>query len=322
MKQENYSHSRRDFIRKSILAGALLPMAQDFAQAGEAVTFPAANPLKVHIFSKHLQFLNYQDMASAAAEIGFDGVDLTVRPNGHVLPEKVETDLPKAVEAIRKAGLMNTMMTTAVENAASPADKRVLETAAKLGVELYRMNWFRYPENKTIPEAIGQFQQAIKDLGMLNKKVGLKGCYQNHSGELAGASIWELWDMVHTADNAYIGVQYDIRHAVVEGGLSWKNGLRLIHPHIKLLAIKDFVWTKKNDKYVVQDVPLGEGMVDFTTYFRLLKQYNIQVPVSLHFEYELGGAEHGQSKISVDNEVVFSAMKRDLGKLRAMWSAA
>lgn len=305
-----------------MLAAALLPMAPDIARAGAAVRSPGASPMQVHIFSKHLQFLNYRDMASAAAEIGFDGVDLTVRPNGHVLPEKVEADLPKAVEAIRKAGLMNTMMTTAVENAASATDKRVLETAAKLGVELYRMNWFKYPENKTIPEAIAQFQQAIRDLGALNKKVGLKGCYQNHSGELAGASIWELWDMVHTADNAYIGVQYDIRHAVVEGGLSWKNGLRLIHPHIKLLAIKDFVWTKKNGRYVVQDVPLGEGMVDFSTYFRLLKQYNIQVPVSLHFEYELGGAEHGLSKISVANDVVFSAMKRDLGKLREMWSAA
>ncbi len=320
MKQEHYSDSRRDFLKRSVLAGSVIPFVQHVAKAAVAKT-PAASPLKVHIFSKHLQFLNYRDMAQAAAEIGFDGVDLTVRPGGHVLPEKVDTDLPKAVEAIRKAGLLNTMMTTAVENAASSTDRKVLETAAKLGIELYRMNWFKYPENKTIPQAIQQFQQSIKELGALNKKVGLKGCYQNHSGELAGASIWELWDMVHTADNAYVGVQYDIRHAVVEGGLSWKNGLRLIHPHIKLLAIKDFVWTRKNGGYVVQDVPLGEGMVDFATYFKLLKQYNVQVPVSLHFEYELGGAEHGHTELSVNNEVVFSAMKRDLRKLQEMWSS-
>ena len=62
--------------------------------------------LKIHIFSKHLQFLNYQDLAEAAAEMGFDGIDLTVRPKGHVLPERVESDMPKAVEAMRKVGLI------------------------------------------------------------------------------------------------------------------------------------------------------------------------------------------------------------------------
>jgi L-ribulose-5-phosphate 3-epimerase UlaE len=29
----------------------------------------------------------------------------------------------------------------------------------------------------------------------------------------------------------------------------------------------------------------GEGMVDFKTYFKLLKQYRIMVPVTLHLEY-------------------------------------
>lgn len=321
MKSENHSESRRNFIRKSILAGSFIPFAHKLVQAESISDARPASPLKVHIFSKHLQFLNYSEMADAAASIGFDGVDLTVRPKGHVLPERVDSDLPKAVETIHKAGLVTEMMTTAVQDAANSTDRKVLETAAKLGIGSYRMNWLQYPDNKTIPEAIEGFQKKIGELGVLNKKLGVKGCYQNHSGDRAGASIWELWDMVHKADHDHVGVQYDIRHAVVEGGLSWKNGLRLIHPFIKLLAIKDFVWTKKDGKYVVQDVPLGEGMVDFATYFRLLKQYHIEVPLSLHFEYSLGGAEHGQTKISVNKEVVFSAMRRDLKRLHEMWNA-
>ena len=98
------------------------------------------NRLKVHIFSKHLQFLNYQEMAEAAAEMGFDGIDLTVRPNGHVLPERVETDLPKAVEAMRKLDLVPSLMTTAVDDADNSTDRKVLEVAAKLGFKYYRMN--------------------------------------------------------------------------------------------------------------------------------------------------------------------------------------
>ena len=212
------------------------------------------------------------------------------------------------------------MMTTAVEDVANNADKKVLETAAKLGIKFYRMNWLAYPKDKSIPQAIEQFQQTIKDLSLLNKKLGITGAYQNHSGLRAGASIWELWDMVQKADKQHMGVQYDIRHAVVEGGLSWKNGLKLIHPDIKILAIKDFVWSKKNGTYVVENVPLGEGMVDFKSYFALLKEYNINVPVSLHYEYPLGGAEHGGFEINVDKKVVFDAMRRDLKLLHAMWN--
>ena len=321
MKSENRQASRRNFIKKSLLAGSFIPLITKPSSARSTKAI-AASPLKVHVFSKHLQFLNYRDMADAAASIGFDGVDLTVRPKGHVVPERVEDDLPKAVEAIRKAGLSHTMMTTAVQDAGNATDRKLLETAAKLGIDFYRMNWFRYPENKSIPQAIGQFQETIRQLGALNKKVGIVGCYQNHSGDLAGASLWELWDILQKAEKEYMGVQYDIRHAVVEGGLSWKNGLRLIRPDIKILAIKDFVWAKGNNGYVVQDVPLGEGMVDFRTYFRMLKELDVNVPVSLHYEYPLGGAEHGGTEISIGKKEIFDAMKRDLQWLHARWSEA
>ena len=53
-------------------------------------------------------------MSEAAAEMGFNGLDLTLRPKGHVLPERVVDDLPKAVEAMKKHGINPLMMTTNV----------------------------------------------------------------------------------------------------------------------------------------------------------------------------------------------------------------
>jgi len=278
--------------------------------------------LKIHIFSKHLQFLNYHDMAEAAAEMGFDGIDLTVRPNGHVLPERVETDMPKAVEAMRKVGLMPLLMTTSVQDADNMTDKQVLKTAVKLGIQYYRMNWFAYPEEKSIPESLQYFQQKIKDLSYLNKELGLIGCYQNHAGTGVGSSIWELWELLREADKKYMGLQYDIRHAVVEGGMSWQNGLRLVQPQIKTIAIKDFMWEKKNGIWDTVNTPVGEGMLDFKTYFKLLKQYQVSVPVTLHLEYPIGGAESGAAQISCDKEIVFDAMKKDLQKVHDLWQQA
>lgn len=311
--------SRRTFLKNTVVAGALFPFVNKNIFRMEGDQPPG---LSIHIFSKHLQFLNYQDMAEAAATMGFDGVDLTVRPNGHVLPERVNTDLPKAVAAMRKAGLKPLLMTTSVDDAGNPVDKNVLQTAAGLGFRTYRMNWYPYPEDKTMPEAITAYTQKVKELGQLNKELGLTGCYQNHSGLLVGASLWELWQICQDADHDHMGVQYDIRHAVVEGGLSWRNGLRLVQSRIRSLTIKDFKWEQQNGVWKVKDTPIGEGIVDFKTYFKLLKQYQIQVPVSLHIEYPAGGAEHGATKLTIDKQQVFKAMKQDLQRVRELWQQA
>ena len=322
MDSEINKDSRRTFIKNSVIAGTLLPFLSSDIYAGMLKETKAPEALNVSVFSKHLQFLNYKDMADAAAEIGFNGVDLTVRPKGHVLPERVEMDLPKAMEAIKKAGLATTMITTAVQDANDPTDKKLLETASGLGVKYYRMNWLKYPDGKSIPEAMMQFKKTLTEISHLNRKLNITGCYQNHSGNLAGASIWELWEILKNSEPRNMGVQYDIRHAVVEGGMSWKNGLNLIHPHIKILAVKDCIWLKKNGSWVVENVPMGEGMVDFKSYFKILKEFKIQVPVSLHYEYSMGGAEHGASSISTDKQIIFAHMKRDLMKLQQLWQEA
>lgn len=312
--------SRRDFLINGTLAAGLLPALQK-----EAVAIPAAHAasdLKVNIFSKHLQFLNYTDMAEVAKELGFDGIDLTVRPKGHVLPEKVETDLPLAVEAMKKVGLNPLMFCTAVEDAGNPVDKKLLETAAKLGFKYYRMNWYRYNEQRPIPEQLVEFGTKMAGLSQLNEKLGLNGCYQNHSGRMVGASMFEIWQILQKANPKTMGAQYDIRHATVEGGLSWQTGFNLIRPHIKTIVIKDFYWEKNNGKWAVKSVPLGEGMVDFKTYFKLLKDLKVDVPICLHLEYPLGGADQGAFQITVDKKVVFDAMKRDLQKLKDLWAEA
>ena len=63
-----------------------------------------SDQLEVCIFSKHLQFLDYDTLGKIVAEMGFDGIDLTVRTGGHVEPATVKTDLPKAVAESRKGG--------------------------------------------------------------------------------------------------------------------------------------------------------------------------------------------------------------------------
>ena len=125
--KENHSLSRREFIKKAGITASVLPLASYLNCSTEAAG-SKAGALEVHIFSKHLQFLDYADMAAAVKEIGYDGVDLTVRPKGHVLPERVEEDLPKAVAALREQDVLINMMTTGVNNVEDAIGAPVVRT--------------------------------------------------------------------------------------------------------------------------------------------------------------------------------------------------
>lgn len=324
---DQISNSRRDFVKKAAVLSAAAPLLPNWRLnsatfAGLTTPKHDQQELQIHLFSKHLQFLDYEEMAEMAAAMGFDGLDLTVRKGGHVEPERVEEELPKAVKAIHKAGMKSILMATNVNDAKNELDQRVLRAGADQGIHLYRMEYYNYLDGKTIPESIVHYQDKLDELSDFNKELGLMGCYQNHAGTRMGSSLWELYAMIMEADKDGIGSQYDIRHATVEGGLNWSKGLQLIHPRIRSIVLKDFKWTESDDKWYPENVPLGEGMVDWKTYFKMLKSYHINVPVSLHMEYPLGGAEKGKREITVDPQVVYNAMKRDLDKARKMWAEA
>lgn len=321
MTKHSTIYSRRDFAKLSAMGLAALPLLSFQNPLHKTVSAPK-DDLNVHLFSKHLQFLNYNDMSAAAAEIGFDGLDLTVRPKGHVLPENVIEDLPKAVEAMKKYGLTPKMMSTNVWDANNIVQKTVLETASKLGFTNYRTNWLSYPEDKSIEESQAIYGKQAKELEVLNKKLGIIGGYQNHAGKHVGSPVWDLVPILEATNGEFMGCQYDIRHAVVEGAGSWELGLQRIQPYINSIVIKDFKWGIKDGKSALINVPLGKGVVDFNRYFSLLKKYKINVPVSIHLEYDLGGAQKGASKITMDQKEVFKYMKNDLDFLKEAWRKA
>ena len=94
------SLSRREFLGTASAGAAGVAAGRSTAAAAPA---PArAGVVSVSVFSKHLQYLDYRALAGTIAEAGFGGIDLTVRDGGHVLPERVGDDLPKAVEAARE----------------------------------------------------------------------------------------------------------------------------------------------------------------------------------------------------------------------------
>ena len=311
---------RRHFIKNTVAASCAIPFLNmcDLTKSKEQ----ESDKLDISIFSKHLQFLDYKETGQMAAELGFNGVDLTVRPKGHVLPENVKIDLPKAVNDIKAGGSTCRMMTTSIESVDKPYDVDIIKTAGQNGITYYRTNWYKYVEGLTMPQSIKKYQDQIYHLGELSKQHNIVGSYQNHAGTKVGASYWEIHQLLEKVNPKYFGVQYDIRHATVDSAYSWTNGLELLHKQIKVIVLKDFKWGKVDNQLKAINVPVGEGVVDFDKYFKLLKAYGLNPPVSLHLEYPLGGAEKGKYDISVDRKVVYDAMTKDLNAIRKLWKNA
>jgi len=316
--------SRRNFLSSLAGASAAVGLGPLVDQARGEDKSSSNNPkMKIFLFSKHLQWLEYPEMAQTAKGLGLDGLDLTVRPGGHVVPERVKDDLPRAVEAMKKADLEISMMTTDIRDPSDKYTRDILETASKLGFRYYRMGPLYYDRNNSIPEQLNELKPKFRELAAMNKQYNIQGAYQNHAGSRnVGAAVWDIWELVKELDPRWMGCQFDIRHATVEGGTAWPIHFRLLTPYITTIIAKDFLWLKTEKGWKCQNCPLGVGMVDFPAYFKLVKQAGVTGPLSLHFEYELGGANKGARSLSIPAEKVLKAMQRDLSVLKNWLAAA
>ena len=143
------------------------------------------------------------------------------------------------------------------------------------------MGYLRYDLSKPVVEQLKQWRPRFRDLAAVNRELGITAVYQNHaSNKNLGAAIWDLRQVLKGIPSNEIGVAYDIRHAMVEGGKSWPISFNMILPHIDTVYVKDFVWEGSK----VKNVPLGDGLVD-PKFFQKLAAANFQGPISLHEEY-------------------------------------
>jgi sugar phosphate isomerase/epimerase len=307
---------RRNFIKSTAIGAAGISVASpSFASLSNLSGMESRRT--IHVFTKCLQFLNFDEIGEVLARYGFDGADLTVRPGGQILPENVKTDLPKAMKALQKHGVGSDMITTRIND---PDDKNtapILKTMADLGIRYYRMGYLTYDDKLSVVENLDRHKKTVEKLEKLNREYGVTANYQNHSGTRIGGPVWDLYHLLKDSDPEYIGVQYDIRHATVEGGVSWPIGMKLLAPWIRTTDIKDFIWAKNDEgEWKIKNVPLGEGMIDFEKYFNLYKSMNIEAPVSIHYEYDLGGAEHGDQNPDMSREEIYSWLDKDLKFLK------
>jgi sugar phosphate isomerase/epimerase len=274
--------NRRTFLRAAAYtalgAGAIARSAASQSNAaGPAFCF----------FSKHLPELGWRELGRAVKDAGFDGVDLTVRAKGHVLPERAAEDLPRAIEAITSQGVPVPMITTELTSAYAPTARPILQAAAKAGVRYFKTGYWRYSPAADVRAEVNAAGRDLAGLAALAQACGIELGFHNHQAYI-GAALWEIAPAMDRLDPRWAGYYFDPRHAASEGaGGAWKAATELVLPRLKMLALKDCYPVKTAKGWMIENCPLGEGMVDWAWTARTIKGARFAGPVSLHLEYEI-----------------------------------
>jgi sugar phosphate isomerase/epimerase len=298
--------TRRDFIMKT----ALLSSATVVSGGGTLSALGADRSAPpIALFSKVYQTLklNFDDAAAVTAEVGLDGIDPPVRPDGEVLPERVEQDLPKYAEALRKHKAQLLLLTTAITSPSSPNAEAILRTAKKLGVQFYRLGFTERQNDIPIEKQLNEVKAGLKDLVALNKEIGITAIYQNHSPSgrsYVGGNLNDLAVLVKDFNPEQIGVAFDIGHALVVHGKDWRPHFDKIKSHLKVAYVKD---VKIGGRWV----HFGQGDIGATGYFKVLKEMNYHAPISMHIEFDW--TDKGKTKT---REALVAALKESANVLR------
>ena len=137
--------------------------------------------------SKFLQFLSVPEMAAKSADLGFRASISCVRAGAHVLPERVEEELPRVADVIRKAGRSSDDHGLDRGRVHSWHTEKILRTAAALGIRNYRWGGFSYDRGRGIPEQIESLKPRVRELSDMNKYYKMCAMYHIHSGLV---SVW------------------------------------------------------------------------------------------------------------------------------------
>lgn len=280
--------------------------------------------MQIVMFSKHLGPLSIAKAGESVRELGFAGLDLTVRPGGHVLPESVRTALPQAVRDLRTLGLGVPMITTGIVAADEPHAEAILATAAAEGIRELKLGYWPYRPFGRLMEQLDAARKRMDGLEALARKHNARVSIHTHSGDYLSAEPGNVYLLLKDRDPHHAGAYIDPGHITLEGGASgWMLGIDLLQQYLSMVAVKTFGFFPEKKPETGETiwhhklVPLRDGIVRWPAVFRCLKQLGWDGVVTLHSEYQ---GSHSWRDLTVPELV--AQTREDLAYLRPVIRAA
>ncbi len=245
------------------------------------------------LFTDNLADLTIPQACTEAKKAGFDGLDLTLRPGGHVLPEHAEMGLAEAKRMADSLGATIPMISTGVTDIDSPHAEAIFAAAAHYGARRLKLGYWDYQPFGTAAKQIDQARGKLDRVIKLGRKYHVLPCVHCHSGRFVASGGPLLSLILKDFDPRDVGAYVDPMHMSIEGGRSvWEIGLDLLAPWIALAGIKNYRWLpaardeRGQQRFRWEYCPLADGQAPLPEFLDYLKRLNYDGIISLHSEYK------------------------------------
>ena len=303
------------------LGAAPLAFGQNQAQSERVTPEIAADRNKKRIrpavcaYSGCFAKIPYTELPDIIRTLGYDGIDLTVMPGGHVDPSKYMVEMDRAFQTFQDAGIETPMVTTSFISPSEPYAYAIFYVSGELGARLIRLGTWPPPPIATPGAGAGaaaaQFMQMraamlrndLTQFAATGQRCNVVPMLANHAGSFPGRSVPEVEAMLASVPQKLFQYCFDPAQAVIEAKSAngWESALQAALPRLGAVAISD-VGPDKDDN-TMKPCPMGEGVIDWKKFFSTLAEARFHGPVSLHRDYE------------TKSEV--TALRKDLAFVRA-----
>lgn len=193
-----------------------------------------ASQMPFTLFTKPWPTKSLPELAVFVRDLGFEGIELPVRPGFQVPPDAVGKGLPAASRLFANQGLK-------IGSIAGPTDERTMAACAEARIPVIRV-MAPIPQSVNYLTAIEDYQRQWDTLVPLAQKYGVAVGIQNHNGRfLANAmqlrhaigkyhpdQVCAIWDPAH---NGLEGEQVDL-------------ALDTVWSHLRIVNFKSAFWRR------------------------------------------------------------------------------
>ena len=246
--------------------------------------------MQIILNSKYFTDLTVQRLGRKAAELGYDGIDINVRPGHAIDPTTALAALPDAVRVWREQGLSCPMATAPVDflDPHSPEAEPMYAACESAGVPRLKMGMWRFNPGDDYWGSVDAARAALEGFAMLSERHGVQTCYQVHSGPYLGSNCAGLMHLIRDLDPRHVGAYPDTGHIALDGE-DWDLGFSMVRDYISVVGVKDAHHAPQPPgrvpPYVARFVKLGSGSVDWRRCLAALRSTGFDGPLSVHTEY-------------------------------------
>lgn len=191
------------------------------------------------VFVKPWKSLSIPKLALHVLELGFNLIELPIRPGFPVEPERIEQDLPEAVKTLAELGVSIVNVTVDLPL----TDERLYAACAANNITMNRVIFKRISPSywESEKDARRQLDAAIPLCEQYGVKIGI----QHHYGGSVPINSMGLYNLVKDYDPRYVGAIWDPAHNALQGEDAL-TGLELVQSHLCMVNLKNAYWRRMN----------------------------------------------------------------------------